>query len=117
MNSVNEINISLLDDKILYGPGEENNITSEMRQKWDEVFTKLVAILSKEGFITDSTVIERDDASFSFSTKEDISFDKSIELLHALEDTFKVSSFHFYSEYDDWYESDPSVDIGIYSTI
>ena len=118
MNSVKQINIFILDDKIYYEPGEdESNITDEMHQKWDEVFTKFVAAIKNVGLLTDLSIFERNDATFTFTSKDDISFDKSVELMHTLENSFKVSSFSFNTEYDDWYDEDPSVDIGIYSTI
>lgn len=116
MNTVKELVICLLDDEICYGPEEgQSNITEEMRQKWDEIYPKLDAILREKDFITNETIVEKDDAFFNFKVNEDISFDRGIEILHALEQQFKSSFFSFYSEPDDWDGKEPYMAIGLYT--
>ena len=86
-----------------------------MRQKWKAVYEQLTPILRKAGIITNQTTIIKVDGSFYFETKEEISFENAVEILHLLEEKFKVSSFDFEDEYDDWYDENPNVCFGIYS--
>ena len=118
MKPVKHLQVVLLDDNICYGPEKgQNNITPEMREKWDKVFSQVEVALRKRAFVTERTVTKREDAVFTFIVDVPIFFCESLVILDIIEKLFKVTSFSFNTERDEWNDEDPCLRLGIYSNL
>ena len=115
MQSVNEIHIVCCNDDVCYGPGEgQNNITDEMRARWERVFKKIEEILEDCGITPDEATLEREDCVLAVILKNSFAFEDALAMLHKLEEVFDLTLFQMDTEYDSWNETNPHVLFGIY---
>lgn len=117
MKKVEKMSIALLDYeiKVTYNLNEEpeDNITQDMRKFWNEEENKIVNLLKKSNFVDEKSTLKFDD-NIILINSHDISICTGINIVKLLEDNgYEICTFQFDSEYDDFYEEEPSLFISI----
>lgn len=115
MQSVNEIDLIILGDDVIYGPTPgESTVTPEMRIKWQKIFASAEDILVDLGFDPENSKLERYDAMMTITMEKEMAFEEALLMLKAFEECFKVTEFNYNSEQDEYTEVGPHVTICFY---